>query len=134
MWRDSKVKGGVERAKEEAVTKPVQSVRLTDGAMNAARIKGACFEKAVEALGDYDDPELAGLKHALSQAKASARSWASTSRFRNAGRSSSAAIRRTQAQNDGCGRRHESLPIHKKLCDKASSRRGWSLRWSEVRQ
>ena len=37
--------------------------------MNAARIKEACFEKAVEALGDYDGPELPGLKHALSQTR-----------------------------------------------------------------
>ena len=62
MWR-------IPRSKEEL---SALKKRHPDTAMNAARIKEACFEKAVEALGDYDGPELPGLKHALSQARASA--------------------------------------------------------------
>ena len=63
----------MKRAKEEAVTKPVQSVRLNpDAAKNAARIKAARLEKSVEALRDYDGPELAGMQHALSQARTAA--------------------------------------------------------------
>ena len=70
---DSKVKeelqAALQRAKEH-VAKPVQSVRLSpEAAKTAARLKVDRLEKAVEALGDYDGPELAGLKQALKKAR-----------------------------------------------------------------
>ena len=69
---DSKVKeelqAALQRAKEH-IAKPVQSVRLSpEAAKTAARLKVDQLEKAVEALGDYDGPELAGLKQALKKA------------------------------------------------------------------
>ena len=55
---------------KEHVAKPIQSVRLSpDAARTAARLKVDRLEKAVEALGDYDGPELAGLKQALKKAR-----------------------------------------------------------------
>ena len=70
---DSKVKeelqAALQRAKEH-VAKKVQSVRLCpEAAKTAARLKVDRLEKAVEALGDYDGPELAGLKQALKKAR-----------------------------------------------------------------
>ena len=122
----------MERAKEEAVTKPVQSVRLNpDAAMNAARIKEACFERAVEAL----------VRLRRSRApRVEARSLSGQ------GVSPGVARRRPDIEMQGVhqaqrkeGHRHrmmdvvvwhESPPIHKKRCEKASSRRRWSLQWS----
>ena len=70
---DSKVKeelqAALHRAKEH-VAKPVQNVRLSpEAAKTAARLKVDRLEKAVDALGDYDGPELAGLQQALKKAR-----------------------------------------------------------------
>ena len=70
---DSKVKEGLQAALQRAkehVAKPIQSVRLSpEAARTAARLKVDRLEKAVEALGDHDGPELAGLKQALKKAR-----------------------------------------------------------------
>ena len=70
---DSNVKeelqAALQRVKEH-VARPAQSVRLSpEAAKTAARLKVDRLEKAVEALGDYDGPELAGLKQALKKAR-----------------------------------------------------------------